>query len=44
MKPTALLLAPSALFLPIGSATAQQKPNVIFIVCDDLNTHVSTSD
>lgn len=43
MKKTALLLALSALLIPIATAAAQQKPNVIFIVCDDLNTHVSTS-
>lgn len=24
-------------------AAAQQKPNILFIVCDDLNTHVSPS-
>ncbi len=26
------------------SLDAQSRPNVLFIVCDDLNTHVSTSD
>jgi iduronate 2-sulfatase len=26
------------------SLSAQSRPNVLFIVCDDLNTHVSTSD
>ena len=37
------------LFLPIFAAAAvtslsvQAKPNVLFVVCDDLNTHVSTS-
>ena len=36
-------------FLPIFAAAAvtslsvQAKPNVLFVVCDDLNTHVSTS-
>ena len=24
--------------------SAANKPNVLFIICDDLNTHVSTSD
>jgi iduronate 2-sulfatase len=27
----------------IQTAIAEQRPNVLFIVCDDLNTHVSTS-
>ncbi len=27
-----------------GSLFGQARPNVVFIVCDDLNTHVSTSD
>lgn len=27
-----------------GSLFGQVRPNVVFIVCDDLNTHVSTSD
>jgi iduronate 2-sulfatase len=27
----------------IPTVTVAQKPNVLFIVCDDLNTHVSTS-
>ena len=43
LKTTVFILALSALLFPIGTAAAQQKPNVIFIVCDDLNTHVSTS-
>ncbi|MEC9123122.1 MAG: sulfatase-like hydrolase/transferase, partial [Verrucomicrobiota bacterium] len=36
-------------FLPIFAAAAVTslsvlaKPNVLFVVCDDLNTHVSTS-
>ena len=42
-NPTAFLLLLLALLFQIGTATAQQKPNVIFIVCDDLNTHVSSS-
>ncbi len=32
------VLAPNALLV-----AAEAKPNVLFIVCDDLNTHVSTS-
>lgn len=28
----------------IGSVSGQKRPNVLFIVCDDLNTQVSTSD
>lgn len=32
-----------AVALAIESAGADTKPNVLFIVCDDLNTHVSTS-
>jgi arylsulfatase A-like enzyme len=43
INPTAFLLALCALLFQIGTATAEQKPNVIFIVCDDLNTHVSSS-
>ena len=27
----------------VTSLTVQAKPNVLFVVCDDLNTHVSTS-
>ena len=27
----------------VPGVAAEQKPNVLFIVCDDLNTHVSTS-
>lgn len=31
------------LFLASGTSTLADRPNVLFIVCDDLNTHVSTS-
>ncbi len=34
----AILLAPSAFVF-----AAETKPNVLLIICDDLNTHVSTS-
>jgi iduronate 2-sulfatase len=35
----AILIASTALAI-----AAETRPNVLFIVCDDLNTHVSTSD
>ena len=38
------LAAALGLILSFLSVTAQSRPNVLFIVCDDLNTHVSTSD
>jgi iduronate 2-sulfatase len=41
MKKTLLTVA---LVLAIGQVTAAKRPNVLFVVCDDLNTHVSTSD
>lgn len=31
------------LLLSAWSAQAEDRPNILFIVCDDLNTHVSTS-
>ena len=34
---------PNLFFLPFVWTLAQAKPNVLFVVCDDLNTHVSTS-
>ncbi len=44
MKQTHLFLCPLSLGVCLlQSAVAAQRPNVLFIVCDDLNTHVSTS-
>ena len=34
---------PNLFCLPFVWTLAQAKPNVLFVVCDDLNTHVSTS-
>jgi len=36
------LLVIIAAVLPLAAAE-RTKPNVLFIICDDLNTHVSTS-
>jgi arylsulfatase A-like enzyme len=42
--PTRILIAAALLIAAAGSASAlETRPNVLFIVCDDLNTHVSTS-
>ena len=45
IRTTAILLAfLTTAPMPAGeSRTAAEPPNVLFIVCDDLNTHVSTS-
>ena len=46
IRPLALwlcLLAPLSLAAQEKTASAGKRPNVLFIVCDDLNTHVSTS-
>lgn len=45
MKPLRRLFLGAALVLASLASTvaAEAKPNVLFIVCDDLNTHVSTS-
>ena len=46
IRPLALwlcLLAPLSLAAQEKAASAGKRPNVLFIVCDDLNTHVSTS-
>ena len=45
IRTTAILLAflTTAPTLAGESRTAAEPPNVLFIVCDDLNTHVSTS-
>ncbi len=46
MKPVIPLLLLAAFVLPSNAtvvAAPEEKPNVLFIVCDDLNTHVSTS-
>ena len=37
------LLVPLSLVAQEKAAPAGKRPNVLFIVCDDLNTHVSTS-
>ena len=37
------LLVPLSLVAQEKTAPAGKRPNVLFIVCDDLNTHVSTS-
>ena len=37
------LLASAVLFAGV-TADAAEKPNILFVVYDDLNTHVSTSD
>jgi len=42
MKRFSVALLFAALFATLTSAS-QPRPNVLFIVCDDLNTHVSTS-
>ena len=45
LKKTLLgVLLLSGAFFPAFLGAADSKPNVLFIVCDDLNTHVSTSD
>lgn len=42
--PTRILLSSAlACVLAVPAAAAETKPNVLLIVCDDLNTHVSTS-
>ena len=41
---TKLFLLSLCLSLIVSQLFAQDRPNVLFIVCDDLNTHVSTSD
>ncbi len=45
MKKTIKMLAAIIIFaLSVSSSvTAQSRPNVMLIICDDLNTHVSTS-
>ena len=49
MKPIRPLAAWLCLLMPLSlvaqekAASAGERPNVLFIVCDDLNTHVSTS-
>ncbi len=44
MKTTSLIFVAAAMFSILTSAQgATRKPNILFIVCDDLNTHVSTS-
>jgi len=45
MKPLSQIVLGAALILAAGTslAAAGTKPNILFIVCDDLNTHVSTS-
>ena len=46
IRPLALwlcLLAPLSLAAQEKAASAGKRPNVLFIVCDDLNTHGSTS-
>ena len=40
---TLTILACSCLFFPTTPLPAAKKPNVLVIVCDDLNRHVSTS-
>lgn len=42
-RPVWFLHVAATFFLAIASISAAEKPNVLFIVCDDLNTHVSTS-
>ena len=47
-QPETRIVSPGILFalvlvLCVCSAQADERPNVLFIVCDDLNTHVSTS-
>ncbi len=39
----AVLISAAGVFTPLGASGAAVRPNVMFIVCDDLNTHVSTS-
>ncbi len=41
---TMQFLVKLCLTLFVSQLCAQDRPNVLFIVCDDLNTHVSTSD
>ena len=43
INPGATLSLVVLLFLVAFSVAQETKPNVLFIVCDDLNTHVSTS-
>ena len=49
MKPIRSLAAWLCLLVPLSlvaqekAASTGKRPNVLFIVCDDLNTHVSTS-
>ena len=43
MQPPSRLVLGAALILAAGTSivAAETKPNVLFIVCDDLKTHVS---
>ena len=44
MKISTIILKAAFVASTFSSATgAESRPNVLFIVCDDLNTHVSTS-
>ena len=43
MRAIAVFLSFVAVLVQAGVAKAANRPNVLFIVCDDLNTHVSTS-
>ena len=43
LNPVKSLLALSLGFCLFQTAIAEKRPNVLFIICDDLNTHVSTS-
>ncbi|MEM9368217.1 MAG: sulfatase [Planctomycetota bacterium] len=43
LKPTTLVVLTLAGVLLDALVASAAKPNVLFIVCDDLNTHVSTS-
>ena len=43
LNPVKTMLALSLGFCLFQTAIAEKRPNVLFIICDDLNTHVSTS-
>lgn len=39
----AVFISCLAIFSAISTMSAAERPNIVFIICDDLNTHVTTS-